>query len=69
MSNYDNWKTNPPEPDIIEDNNDDIRTHYFIDNKEKIARQYQKTYCPYLTITEILKYKYDELVQFFNREY
>ncbi len=48
---------------------DDIRTHHFIDNKEKIAKKYQKKYCNFLTVREIIKYKYNELVRFFNREY
>ena len=67
--NYDNWKTNPPEINIIENDNGDIKTHFFIDNKEKIAKKYQKKYCNFLTIKEILRYKYGELVRFFNREY
>ena len=69
MSNYDNWKTYPPDFTEIEDDYDDICTHYFIDNREKIAKKYQKKYCNFLTVREIIKYKYNELVRFFNREY
>lgn len=66
FSNYDLWKTNPPEPeyDIDED------AEYFEKHKEEIAKEFQKTYpedC--VTIQEIIEDLSAELWDFYRKEY